>query len=449
MAEPDTIAAVATPPGVGGIGIVRLSGPRVPAIAQAVAGRAIAPRRAQLATFRDADGTAIDQGLALYFPAPASYTGEHVLELQGHGGPVVMDLLLARVVGLGARLARPGEFSERAFLNGKLDLAQAEAVADLIESGSRAAARAAMRSLQGEFSTRIEALSEALIALRVHIEAALDFADEDIDFLGDETLLHRSADLQARIAACLTGAEQGVLLNEGMTVVITGAPNVGKSSLINCLAGFEAAIVTDVPGTTRDVLRERIHVRGLPLHIVDTAGLQETADVVEQEGIRRAWEQIERADLILLVTDATHPAGRAPDAIQAQLPAAVPVEIVRNKIDLCDEPPGVEDNGATPVVSISAKHGTGVDLLRERLLQRMGYRHNEAGALIARRRHVSSLRQAQAHLREAHALLAARGDAGLIAEALQLAHRRLGEIVGEFTNDDLLGRIFSTFCIGK
>jgi len=360
-----------------------------------------------------------------------------------------MDLLLARALGLGARLAQPGEFSQRAFLNDKLDLAQAEAVADLIESGSREAARAAMRSLQGEFSRRIASLSEAMIGLRVQVEAALDFVDEDIDLLDDDALVRRCADLQQKVRECRAGAQQGVLLNEGMTVVIAGAPNVGKSSLINCLAGFDTAIVTDVPGTTRDVLRERIHVRGMPLHIVDTAGLQETADVVEIEGIKRAWSQIEQADIVLLVSDAT----QLDDAMRAQtrarLPEAVPCAIVRNKIDLCDESPGVDDAGEDPVISISAKYGTGMDLLREHLLERMGYRHNESDTLIARRRHLQALQEAEKHLSAAHSLLAARADAGLIAEELKLAHRRLGEIVGEFTSDDLLGRIFSTFCIGK
>jgi len=449
VAEPDTIAAVATPPGVGGIGVVRVSGARVPAIAKAVVDTRLAPRQALLTNFRDKGGHAIDRGLALYFPAPASYTGEHVLELQGHGGPVVMDLVLARVLELGARLARPGEFSERAFLNDKLDLAQAEAVADLIESGSREAARAAMRSLQGEFSRRIQTLSEALIGLRVHVEAALDFPAEDIDFLDDHALVQRCAEIRRQVQACSASAQQGVLLNEGMTVVITGAPNVGKSSLINCLAGFDTAIVTAVPGTTRDVLRERIHIQGMPLHIVDTAGLQETSDVVEQEGIKRAWAQIAQADLILLVTDAARPGDKAPDAIRARLPTGVPCDIVRNKIDLCEEPAGIVDTDAAACVSLSAKYGTGVELLRERMLQRMGYRQSEAGTLIARRRHLHALHYAEQHLDAAHAQLADCADAALIAEELKLAQRSLGEIVGEFTSDELLGRIFSTFCIGK
>lgn len=449
MAEPDTIAAVATPPGVGGIGIVRISGTRVPDITRTVLGHQAPPRKALLTKFLDTNGEAIDQGLALYFPAPASYTGEHVLELHGHGGPVVMDLLLARVLELGARLARPGEFSERAFLNDKLDLAQAEAVADLIESGSREAARAAMRSLQGDFSARIKALSDGLMELRVQVEATLDFADEDIDFLDDETLVQRCAAVHARVGECHAGAQQGVLLNEGMTVVITGAPNVGKSSLINCLAGFDTAIVTDVPGTTRDVLRERIHIRGMPLHIVDTAGLQQTTDIVEQEGIKRAWAQIEQADLILLVIDATQPDENLHAEIKVRLPADVPCDIVRNKIDLCDELPGVDDAGEHAVVSISARYGDGIELLCERLLQRMGYRHNDAGTVIARRRHLQALQQTGEHLASALAQLQARDDAGLIAEELRLAQRCLSEIVGEFTSDDLLGQIFSTFCIGK
>jgi tRNA modification GTPase len=449
VAETDTIAAIATPPGVGGIGIVRVSGARVPEIARTVLGHPAPARQARLANFLDTHGDAIDQGLALYFPAPASYTGEHVLELQGHGGPVVMDLLLARVLELGARLARPGEFSERAFLNDKLDLAQAEAVADLIDSGSREAARAAMRSLQGEFSAHIQALSDALVEFRVQVEAALDFADEDIDLLDDESLVRRCAQVHTEVSECFASAEQGVLLNEGMTVVITGAPNVGKSSLINCLAGFDTAIVTDVPGTTRDVLRERIHIRGMPLHIVDTAGLQETTDIVEKEGIKRAWAQIEQADLILLVVDATQPDEDLLAEIQVRLPTGVPCYIVRNKIDLLDELPGVDDTGEDLVVSISARYGDGIELLCDRLLRRMGYQHNEAGVLIARRRHLQALQQTGEHLEAALARLTSHDDAGLIAEELKLAQRCLGEIVGEFTSDDLLGRIFSTFCIGK
>ncbi len=441
MPELDTIAAIATPPGRGGIGVVRVSGPAAEELAVALCNRVLPERRAVLSGFRAADGSLIDRGLALLFRAPHSFTGEHVLELHGHGGPVVMDMLLARVVELGARQARPGEFSERAFLNDRLDLAQAEAVADLIESASEEAARAAMRSLQGEFSERVRRLGEQLVQLRAYLEAALDFADEDLDLLADPEVRERVERLDAQLAQTLSMARQGVVLGEGLTVVIAGAPNVGKSSLVNRLAARDTAIVTSVPGTTRDVLRERIHIGGLPLHILDTAGLRSSDDPVEREGIARAWRHIDEADLVVLVGDATE----RDAALRARLPPHVPVLEVRNKIDLTDEAPARADGR----VSLSALTGAGLDLLREELHARAGYRPAETGVLSARRRHLVALEAARAHLGRAASSLREHGDSALIAEELALAHRRLGEITGEFTSEDLLGEIFSRFCIGK
>lgn len=444
-----TIAAIATPPGRGGIGIVRLSGPHVRTIAEALLGEVPAPRTAALHSFRAGDGTAIDTGLALYFPAPASFTGEDVLELHGHGGPVVMDLLLARVIELGAHLAEPGEFSRRAFLNDKLDLAQAEAIADLIDSGSVQAARAALRSLRGEFSQAVRALTEAVIETRMHVEAAIDFPEEEIDFLADTALrqrLDRTLDLCAQITA---NAKQGALLREGMTVVIAGKPNAGKSSLLNKLAGYDAAIVTDIPGTTRDILRERVHIDGMPLHILDTAGLREQADTVEAEGIRRAREAMHEADRILYVIDAS--AAPDDDALHAELralPGEVPVTLVWNKIDLVNTEPRCEPSSPARVY-LSVVSGQGIDLLRAHLKECVGYQGSSAGTLSARRRHLDALARASRHLEEAARQLTEHRAGELMAEELRQAQHCLGEITGEFTPDDLLGRIFATFCIGK
>ncbi len=444
-----TIAAIATPAGRGGIGIVRLSGPRVAHIAVELLGELPEPRRAALRIFRSANGEMIDGGLALYFPGPASFTGEDVLELHGHGGPIVMDLLLARCVELGAKLAEPGEFSRRAFLNDKLDLAQAEAIADLIDSGSIEAARAASRSLQGEFSAAVHSLTEAVIETRMHVEAAIDFPEEEIDFLADTALrarLDRALELCADITA---KARQGALLREGMTVVIAGQPNAGKSSLLNCLAGYAAAIVTDIPGTTRDVLRERINIDGMPLHIADTAGLRDVADVVEAEGIRRAREEMSRADRILYVVDAT----RALDdeAVLHEthsLPANVPVTWIFNKVDLTSGRVRIEQS-QPPRVFVSASTGEGIDLLRAHLKECMGYVGADAGTISARRRHLDALARARMHLEQAATQLIEHRAGELMAEELRQAQQALAEITGEFTSDDLLGKIFSSFCIGK
>jgi tRNA modification GTPase len=392
----ETIAAIATPPGRGGIGIVRLSGPRVQQIATSIAGRLPQARRAELVTFTAADGSEIDRGLALYFPAPHSFTGEHVLELHAHGGPVVLGLLLERVLELGARAAQPGEFTLRAYLNDKIDLAQAEAVADLIDAYSAQAARAALRTLEGELSDGVRGLCESTMDLRARIEAAIDFPEEEIDFLADPVIGDRLRVLRDRCDELLRAAGQGRLLHDGMHVVIAGPPNAGKSSLLNRLAGYDAAIVTDVPGTTRDVLRERIHIEGMPVHVVDTAGLRESADRIEQEGVRRAMSEMTRADRVLLVLDASTGAREPPSSLLERLPAGVPVTLVCNKIDLTGEAAGIDDAAAPPRVRISARTGAGFDALEAHLMQCMGYAGADAGAIGARARHVNALRRARA-----------------------------------------------------
>ncbi len=445
----DTIAAIATPAGRGGIGVVRLSGPRVSAIAQEILGELPTPRRAALRIFRDANGEMLDGGLALYFPAPTSFTGEDVLELHGHGGPIVMDMILARTLELGARAAAPGEFSQRAFLNDKLDLSQAEAIADLIDSGSTEAARAALRSLQGEFSVAVHSLTDAVSETRMHVEAAIDFPEEEVDFLADRVLRDRivnAIDLCAQITA---KARQGALLREGMTIVIAGRPNAGKSSLLNNLAGYDAAIVTDIPGTTRDVLRERIHIDGMPLHVADTAGLREEADIVETEGIRRARQEMTRADRILYVIDATRMLdGESMQAEIASLPRDTPVTLVINKIDAVGARARYEQS-SPPRIHLSATTGEGVDLLREHLKECIGFHGADAGTISARRRHLDALARADAHLHEAERQLTECRAGELMAEELRQAQQSLAEITGEFTSDDLLGRIFASFCIGK
>lgn len=443
----DTISAIATPPGRGGIGIVRISGPLSSVIAKAVCGMLPAPRQAILRQFHADDGSIIDEGIALYFPAPHSFTGEDVLELHGHGGPVVMDLLLARVLGLGARPARPGEFSERAFLNDKLDLTQAEAIADLITSTTAEAARAAVRSLEGEFSRHINILIEALIELRIYIEAAIDFPEEEIDFLADGSIAERLHALQEQLNALQRVAGQGRLLRDGMTVVIAGRPNAGKSSLLNYLAGREAAIVTDIPGTTRDVLREQIAIDGMPLHVIDTAGLRDSLDPVEQEGIRRAWMEIETADRILLLVDDRQGFTAEDQALRERLPAQTGVTVIYNKIDLTDQEPVLKPADWGHTLWLSAKTGSGLELLREHLKACMGY-HSSEGILMARRRHLEALERTAAALAAADEQLVD-GAGELAAEELRYAQNALGEITGEFTSDDLLGRIFSSFCIGK
>ena len=445
----DTIAAIATAPGRGGIGIVRLSGPACAVIAQAVVGELPSPRLATLRTFLDPAGEPIDEGLVLYFPSPNSLTGEDVLELQAHGGPVVLDVLLRRVLELGARAAEAGEFTQRAFLNGKLDLAQAEAVADLIESGSAQAARAAVRSLQGEFSAQVHDLTEALLQLRMWVEAAIDFPEEEIDFLADRALGERMEDIRSRFAELAEAARQGALLRDGLTLVIAGRPNAGKSSLMNRLAGYDAAIVTPVPGTTRDVLRERIEIDGLPLHILDTAGLRESPDEVEAEGIRRAHREIERADRVLFVVDASdREAISSIEADLAALPTAAPRTVVMNKLDRAHGEARM-DAGDRPTVWLSAATGAGLDILRAHLKDCVGFHPAGTGALSARARHLDALRRARAHVEAAHRLLVERHAGELVAQELTDAQRSLGEITGEVTSEDLLGRIFGSFCIGK
>jgi tRNA modification GTPase len=453
---PETIVATATPPGRGGIGIVRISGPAVAAIAEALLGALPAPRYAMAARFRAADGEIIDAGLALYFPAPRSYTGEDVLELHGHGGPVPLEALTARVVQLGARRALPGEFTQRAYLNDKLDLAQAEAVADLIDAGSEAAARAALRSLQGEFSARVQALDEALAQLRAHVEATIDFPTEEIDYLADRALAERLAAVRAQCAQLQATARTGRVLTEGLTVVIAGAPNAGKSTLLNRLAGQDTAIVTDIPGTTRDVLRERIQIEGVPLWLLDTAGLRASGDVIESEGMRRARAAIASADHILFLVDAaSDPEARRFAHELDALPAGVPVTLLLNKVDLLGIDPGALADAAgrswpaVPCIAISAQQGAGLEALRQHLLRTAGFQPQESGLLSARRRHLEALAAAAAHLEAAEVQRRDAREGELVAEELRAAQRALGEITGAGTADELLGRIFSAFCIGK
>jgi tRNA modification GTPase len=450
MTRTETIVAAATPPGRGGVGIVRLSGPKVPEIAAVILGELPVPRHATFARFLDARQEPIDAGLALFFPAPASYTGEHVLELHGHGGPLVVEALVSRALELGARRAHAGEFTQRAFLNDKLDLAQAEAIADLIDAGSREAARAAMRSLQGEFSAMVRGLTEAVIELRTYVEAAIDFPEEEIDFLADRKLAERFEAVRAHLDGVLESARQGRLLREGMTVVIAGRPNAGKSSLLNRLAGYDAAIVTPIPGTTRDVVRERIAIDGMPLHVLDTAGLRHAGDAVEEEGMRRARAEIERADRVLFVIDAVaDPAADAYREERARLPEDVAVTLVLNKCDLAVGLPLADTVTGPPRLYISALTGAGLEELRSHLKGCMGFQTVEGGAISARLRHLESLARAREHTEEAARQLTERRAGELVAEELRAAQTALNEITGEFTTDDLLGRIFSSFCIGK
>lgn len=444
----DTIVAIATPPGRGGVGIVRLSGPHSTIIAKSICGRVPQPRLATLANFRDAEKEVLDRGLALYFPAPYSFTGEDVLELQGHGGAVVLDLLVQRCLQLGARLARPGEFSERAFVNDKLDLAQAEAVADLIDAGSTQAARAALRSLQGEFSAQIHALTEALIRLRMHVEAAIDFPEEEIDFLADGKILQQLAAIEMAFDVLQRHAQQGALMRDGMTIVLAGQPNVGKSSLLNRLAGYEAAIVTEIAGTTRDVLRERFSLDGLPLHVIDTAGLRDSTDPVEREGVRRARAEIAKADRVLLIVDDRDGVTAADQAILDSLPDRPAVILLRNKCDLSGQAPAVLNGDDLSSVRLSALSGAGIDLLREYLKQCMGYAPAE-GDFSARRRHLDAFDRAGAALARGREQLVTQRAAELLADELRQAQQALGEITGDFSSDELLGRIFASFCIGK
>jgi tRNA modification GTPase len=442
----DTIAAIASAPGAAGVGIVRVSGPAVPTIATTLFGRTPQPRHAHFSAFRDGHGALIDRGLLLHFPAPASYTGEHVLELQGHGSTVLLDLLLRRVCQLGARLARPGEFTERAFLNGKLDLAQAEAVADLIAARSQAAARAALRSMEGAFSRKVDTLLQALITLRVHVEAAIDFPEEEIDFLADPAISRQLDMLQAELAALLKEAQRGLRLNDGLRVAIVGRPNSGKSSLLNALAGSERAIVTAVAGTTRDVLRESLTLDGIALELADTAGLRETDDEVEREGIRRAHGELQRADVALLVADAEHV--QVDLALLEILPVGTRRLVLVNKIDLDGIEPHREFRDQVCWFWASARTGAGLDALRQELKQLAGAGSGE-GAFSARRRHVFALERVEAHLQLAADALHLHRAGDIAAEELRQAQHALGEITGQYSSDDLLGAIFSSFCIGK
>jgi tRNA modification GTPase len=448
----DTIAAIASAPGRGAVGVVRVSGPDVPDIANSLLGTLPPPRTAHLANFMDADGQALDRGLALYFPAPASFTGEHVLELQGHGGAFVLDALLHRLLQLGCRMARAGEFSERAFLNGKIDIAQAEAIADLIDAGSSAAARAAVRSMQGEFSTQINALQSQITGLRTLVEAAIDFPDEELDFVPGSVLGDRVVKIFCSFDAITASARQGALLREGFNIVIAGKPNAGKSSLLNKLAGDEIAIVTDQPGTTRDVLRQHLTLDGLPVNLIDTAGLRATVDAVEAEGVRRAIAELGRADRVLYILDAADPAAASGAEVAAELeelPGGVPVTLIFNKIDLTGAPARVAETPEPPQVFLSARTGEGLDLLRDHLKVRAGYRSGDAGALSARRRHLDALQRARACVVQAAETLSTTRAFELFAEDLRRAQLALGEITGEFSSDDLLGEIFGSFCIGK
>ena len=450
----DTIVAQATPIGRGGVGILRVSGPLASKVAEAVLGKTLTPRMANYLPFKDSNGETLDQGIALFFKAPNSFTGEDVLELQGHGGQVILDILLKRILEVeGVRIARAGEFSEQAFLNDKIDLAQAEAIADLIDATSEQAARSALKSLQGEFSNKINQLVDSVIYLRTYVEAAIDFPDEEIDFLADGKIEGHLNDIIQQLNGVRQEAKQGAILREGMKVVIAGRPNAGKSSLLNALAGREAAIVTDIAGTTRDVLREHIHIDGMPLHIIDTAGLREASDEVERIGIARAWEEIAQADQVLLMIDSTE---QKVDDFKAEwaeflakLPPNMPVTVIRNKVDLSGEPEGLEQLENFTLIRLSAQTKVGVDLLREHLKKSMGYQSSTEGGFLARRRHLQALEEAAEHLARGHVQLTQFFAGELLAEELRMVQNALSEITGQFTSDDLLGNIFSSFCIGK
>ncbi|WP_062260723.1 tRNA uridine-5-carboxymethylaminomethyl(34) synthesis GTPase MnmE [Endozoicomonas arenosclerae] len=449
----DTIAAQATAPGRGGVGIIRVSGPEALRVARDILKIEPKPRYAHYGPFHDEKDEVLDEGLALYFPNPNSFTGEDVVEFQGHGGPVILDMLLKRINALGIRLANPGEFSERAFLNDKMDLAQAEAIADLIDSTSEQAAKSALRSLQGAFSRRVNELVESLIELRIYVEAAIDFPEEEIDFLADGKVAGDLRGIISNLAQVMREAGQGAIQREGMTVVIAGRPNAGKSSLLNALSGRDSAIVTDIAGTTRDVLREHINIDGMPLHVIDTAGLRETDDKVEQIGVERAFKEIEDADRVLLMVDgsttnATDPHDIWPEFVD-RLPSREKLTVIRNKIDLTGEEAGVEDVSGVPLIKACAMREHGLDALREHLKACMGYEGAMEGGFSARRRHLDALRRAEEFLDNGKKQLEYMGAGELLAEDLRHAQKALGEITGEFSSDDLLGRIFSSFCIGK
>jgi len=441
----DTIAAVASGQGQGGVGVVRVSGSDIEELIRKILGKLPEVRRASFCNFLDENGDTIDQGVALYFSAPHSYTGENVLELQGHGGTAVLQMLLRRCLDLGARLAQPGEFTRRAFLNGKLDLAQAESIADLIEANSTEAARSAVRSLKGEFSAFVHRLVEELVNLRMLVEAMLDFPEEEVATDDIERRNRLLINLQRRLQETLETAKQGSLLREGTQVVIAGQPNVGKSSLLNRLAGEDLALVSTVPGTTRDVIRQSIQIRGIPMHVMDTAGLRVSHDEIENMGIALTQQTLRRADLILFLLDANQGMTLQDKAIINDLPEGIPQLLVLNKSDLVQgESPDLHGMGKS--VLVSAKTGDGIEELRDKLLEAVGWRDQEGGVFIARERHLRCLIQAQTHLNQASTVLT---QAELFAEELRLAQRALNEITGEFTPDDLLGEIFSRFCIGK
>lgn len=452
--QQDTIVAQATAPGRGGVGIIRVSGPLAKDVAMSVLGKIPYPRKAEYLPFSDCSGQILDQGIALYFKGPNSFTGEDIFEFQGHGGQIVLDMLLKTILGNPKlRMARPGEFSERAFLNDKLDLAQAEAIADLIDASSEQAARSAMRSLQGEFSQQIQSLVEQVIHLRIYVEAAIDFPDEEIDFLSDGKVQGDLNSIITQLENVRIKAKQGSILREGMQVVIAGKPNAGKSSLLNALAGRDAAIVTDVAGTTRDVLREHIHIDGMPLHIIDTAGLRDSPDKVEQIGIERAWQEINQADRVLFMLDSTDTSENDPHKIWPEfmhkLPTNMGLTLVRNKVDLSGEQIGVESISNYPVYRISASQKLGIEELAEHLKDCMGFSTSGEGQFIARRRHIEAIEGAAEHLYIGKQQIDDHFAGELLAEELRLTQQRLNEITGEFGSDDLLGRIFSSFCIGK
>jgi tRNA modification GTPase len=450
----DTIAAIATAPGQGGVGIIRLSGPLSPDIARTITSQQLEPRHAHFSAYRDGEGAVLDSGITLFFPGPNSFTGEDVVELQAHGGPVILDMLLRECCRLGARQARPGEFSERAYLNNKIDLAQAEAIADLINSTTEKAALNASRSLQGEFSRKIDELVSLVTRLRVYVEAAIDFPEEEIDFIQDGQVKEQLQSIIDQLHAVLREARQGSLVQEGMKLVIAGRPNAGKSSLLNALSGQDTAIVTAIEGTTRDVLREHIQIDGMPLHIVDTAGLRDSGDEIEQEGIRRAWREMESADRILLVVDGSttntqvDPTSMWPEKNQ-HLTRDIPVTIVLNKCDLAKLDPGMRHSEDSTAIHLSAKTGSGMDLLRQHLKACMGYEESGEGHFSARRRHLQSLQKAQSFLLSGQQQLLQAGAGELLADDLKYCQDSLGEITGAITSDELLGEIFSSFCIGK
>ena len=450
----ETIAAQATAPGRGGVGIIRVSGPEVKNVANAILGKLPELRKAEYLTFKDQKGQALDQGIALYFKGPNSFTGEDILELQGHGGPVLLDMLLKEILALpNVRMAGPGEFSEQAFMNDKLDLTQAEAIADLINSSSEQAARCALHSLQGDFSKLVHQMVNDTIHLRMYVEAAIDFPEEEIDFLADEKVVNDLKAIITQVAEVKSKAQQGSIIREGMRVVIAGRPNAGKSSLLNALSGKDSAIVTDIEGTTRDVLSEQIHIDGMPLHIIDTAGLRESADKVEQIGIERAWQEINQADRVLLMVDSATDINMDPKTVWPEffekLPANIGLTIVRNKADISEAVTGYSEVNGTPTVTLSAKTSDGVTALTEHLKRIMGYQGSTEGGFMARRRHLVALEKAHEHLEIGLDQLESYVAGEILAEELRFCQQELNKITGEFTNDDLLSQIFSSFCIGK